>query len=195
MTELLRMLDLSYWGCAAEESTAVSADISPSELTEYLQLCKWLQAWWKSWWLTSLSTLPSEILSLKQKLAASTLQGCHPFDQPMVNWWFGVGFKLEEGLFAYCTITIGTRNPNHQPKPSLSIAPASLQLRQELTCPTVARARRNGSRLRSVRRNGPERLVVLVTQLWPITGKGDTFWLPGLILRSSNLYEYYIILL
>ena len=124
MTELLRMLDLSYWGCVAEESTAVSADISPSELTEYVQLGKWLQAWWKSRWLTSLSTLPSEILSLKQKLAASTFQGCHPFDQPMVNWWYTgdlgwvLNSKRDYSHTAYCTITIGTRNPNHQPEPS-----------------------------------------------------------------------------
>ena len=162
MTELLRMLDLSYWGCVAEESTAVSADISPSELTEYVQLCKWLQAWWKSWWLTSLSTLPSEILSLKQKLAASTFQGCHPFDQPMVNWWFGLGFKLEEGLFAYCTITIGTRNPNHPPKPSNHRSNIARNLHALLWQERGGMVRASAI---SVRRNGPERLVVLVTQL------------------------------
>ena len=93
-------------------------------MTEDVQLGKWLQAWWKSWWLTSLSTLPSEILSLKQKLAASTFQGCHPFDQPMVNWWYTgdlgwvLNSKRDYSHTAYCTITIGTRNPNHQPEPS-----------------------------------------------------------------------------
>ena len=139
----------------------VNADISPSELTEYVQLYKWLQAWWKSWWLTSLSTLPSEILSLKQKLAASTFQGCHPFDQPMVNWWFGLGFKLEEGLFAYCTITIGTRNPNHQPKPSNHRSSIARNLHALLWQERGGMVRASAISVRT----GPEGLVVLVTQL------------------------------
>ena len=169
MTELLRMLDLSYWGCVAEESTAVSADISPSELTEYVQLCKWLQAWWRSWWLTSLSTLPSEILSLKQKLAASTFQGCHPFDRPMVNWWFGVLLLLGPG--------IQTINPNHQ-----TIAIHRSGVARNLH---ALLWQERGGMVRAsaipVRRNGPERLAIHF---------GFLAWSWGLP-WSSHLYEYY----